>query len=409
MEENNQLVEEDEDIDIRLKNEEYKDFLLKKHKINLANIESGADNRFTKNGFFNLEGYLTLCGIDWTIHTFAVIINAPRDIGKSFGTWEWIEKNIWIPSNYQAKIAYARTNLTKLNKVRSGFNATYHKKYYMSENAIYKIEYDEEGFELNRKNWKLIGTIVGIANAANYKSNWYKDHVGIFWDEYNELAARGLWKDWLNVWLSVKRKMEPFFAILVGNKDDPDNDILVKLEIDLPEKDDGNDKIIKPDVKDTWFIDISIKTFSKLEFNYNSIINSWATKDDSTNRYLNEGGYLTQRAKDIMLYKHILEKKTHKVKMNLVYQDFVFEYGTFDDCIYIHQVEGLNQSIPTLALDNLGYIINSKSKKLIDNDFYLEFAKRLKYKIRKNKLFFTTYDAKDILLKYIVLTTEIFD
>lgn len=405
MEKNTEL----EDIDFRLTNEDYKEFLDKKHKEIVNDIKLGVDKRETHNGFFNLEGYLALCGIDWTKDTFATIINAPRDIGKSYGVWEWIEKNIWIPSNYQAKIAYMRTNLTKLNKVRSGFNATYNKKYYMSDNAIYKIEYDEEGFEANRKTWPLIGTIVGVANAANYKSNWYKDHVGIFWDEYNELSARGLWKDWLNVWLSVKRKMDPFFAILVGNKDDPDNDILVKLEIDLPEQDDGNDKIIKPDVKDTWFIDISIKTFNKLSFNYDSIINAWATKDDSTNRYLNEGGYLKQRAKDIMLYKHIVANKTHKIKMNLVYKDFIFEYGSFDDCIYIHQVENINQNIPTLALDNMGYIINSKSKKLIDNDFYLEFAKKLKYKIRKNKLFFTTYDAKDILLQYILLTTEMFD
>lgn len=403
------ITNELEDVDFRTTDSDYIEFLSKKHKILQEAIKTGADNRFTSNGFFNLEGYLTLCGIDWTKDTFAVIINAPRDVGKSFGTWDWVEKNIWIPSNYRLKIAYARTNLTKLDKVREGFNAAYKNKYYMSRNAIFKIEYDEEGFEVNRKNWPLIGTIIGVANAANYKSNWYKDHVGIFWDEYNELAARGLWKDWLNVWLSAKRKTEPFFAILVGNKDDPDNDILVKLEIDLPEKDDGNDKIIKPDVKDTWFIDISIKTFDKLDFNYDSIINSWATKDDATNRYLNEGGYLKQRDKDIILYKHVVANKNHKIKMNLVYKDYIFEYGTFDDKSYIHQIESLNTSIPSIALDNLGYILNSKSKKLLDNDFYLEFAKSLKYKIRKNKLYFTTYDAKDILLQYIVLSTEIFD
>lgn len=405
--EENTLIEDEQDI--RIRNIDYKEFLEKQSKINQENIRLCKDNRKTNNGFFNLDGYLTLCGIDWTQDTFAIVVNAPRDVGKSHNTWDWIERNIWLPSNYQAKIAFARTNLTKLSKLRNGFNAKYSKKYYMSENAIYKIEYDEEGFEANRKTWPLIGTIVGIANAANYKSNWYKDHVGIFWDEYNEIAARGLWKDWLNVWLSVKRKTEPFFAILIGNKDDPDNDILVKLEIDLPEKDDGNDKIIIPEVDNTYFIDISIKTFNTLSFNYDSIINSWATKDSATNRYLNEGGYMKQRDKDIMLHKHIIASKTHKIKMNLVYQEFIFEYGTFEGNSYIHQVETLNKNIPTIALDNMGYIINSKSKKLLDNDFYLEFAKKLKYKIKNNKLYFTTYDAKDILLKYIVLVTEIFD
>lgn len=388
----------------------YTQFLEEKHKEIQYHIENKIDRRQTDNGYFNLEGYIEQCELDWTQDVFAIIMNGPRNIGKSYGIWKWIEDNIWIPSNYTKTIAYMRTNLTKLKKVRDTFNAAYQDKYYMSENAIYKIELDEDGNKTNKKNWRLIGNVMGVANAENYRSAWFQNCAGIFWDEYNEETARGLWANWINLWKTVKRMNAPFFTLLAGNKNDPDNDILVHLEVDLQANDDGEDLFLKLAPRNTFFIDISMGTFNQLSENYDSIINDWAKCEEATNRFLNEGGYLTQRAHDIMLYKHIISDENFKVERNITYNEFVFEMGSFgDNNTYFKQIDIENPNYPTLAFDNMGYIAHRRAERLLDDDFYVEFVRMLKYKSKNHKLFFTTYDAKEILLKYIVLNSELID
>lgn len=387
----------------------YKDFLNKKHKWIQEKIKEGIDLRMTDNGYFNLDGYLIALGIDWTQCSFSLIINAPRNIGKSFNSWDWIEKNIWIPSDYTLRIAYLRTNLVKLKSIRESFNEVYKNKYYMSEHRIYKLALDEEGNILPRNKWTEIGAILGVNNYLNYKSNWFNNYAGIFWDEYNEIRQQGIWTQWLDLFKTIKRKAEPFFVFLVGNKMDGDNDILINLEIDLPSSDDGEDYIQHPSPS-IYFVDISMQTFYKLEFNYTSMVNEWAEFNTTTDRYLNKGGYVKQRDEDIILYKNIVKDPNYKVVRNLAFRDFKFEMGTFDnDKWYIHQIDKFIPDKPLLALDNMGYILNKKSKRFTDTDFYVEFAKKLKYKIKHMNLFFTSYDAKDILLDYILLSTELFD
>lgn len=221
--------------------EDYNKYLEQRHQEIQDNIKNGVDNRQTSNGYFNLDGYLELCDIDWTQDVFAMIINAPRNIGKSYGTWKWIEDNIWIPSNYTRTIAYLRTNLTKLKKTKDTFNNAYAGKYHMTDNSILKIEFDENGNQLHKSKWPIIGIVMGVANAENYRSGWFNNCGGIFWDEYNEETARGLWDNWINLWKTIKRMNSPFFTLLVGNKNDPDNDILIHLEVDLAKEDEGED------------------------------------------------------------------------------------------------------------------------------------------------------------------------
>lgn len=401
------------DTELKITNEftdEYKHFLTERSNWINQQIKDKKDLRMFDNGFFNLDGYLIALGIDWTKTSFSLIMNAPRDIGKSYGVWKWVEDNIWIPSNYTLKIAYLRTNMVKLKSIRESFNNVYKNKYYMSEYRIFKLALDSEGNILPRNKWTEIGAILGVNNFINYKSSWFNNYAGIFWDEYNEIRQQGLWNQWIDLFKTIKRKAEPFFVFLVGNKMDGDSDILINLEIDLPTIDNGEDYVQHPSQR-IYFVDISMKTFHKLEFNYSSMVNEWAEFNTTTDRYMNKGGYLKQRDEDIILYKRILADPNHNIVRNLAFRDFKFEMGTFgeDKKWYIRQIDKFIPDKPLLALDNLGYILNKKSKRLTDNDFYVEFAKKLKYQIKNMRLYFTTYDAKDILLEYILLSTELFD
>lgn len=366
------------------------------------------DVRYNKDGYFNLTGYMSLCDKDWENKDISFIFNAGRNMGKSYGTWEHIEKEIWEKYNYQKRIVYLRTNLTKLKKARESFNAKYNGKYYMSENKIYKVEYDEDGKEL-KANRLEIGSVCGVNNAENYKSGWFENYCCIFWDEYNEECNDiGLWKKWIDLFKTIKRNNTPFLCLLIGNKVDGDNDILVNLRIDLEEIDsDGSNDYHIEKRGNIHFIDIGNDTFKHLG-QEQDMVNIWASYDKKTDRYLNGGGYLNKRSGDVLIYDYKIEP-TKEIKFYIAYADYLFEYGTFERGIYFHMIE-YDEKLPgykTLALNNLADMRFDDAVKYYDENDYKDFATLLKIKSKNKQLYYSTNEAKQILDNYIITITSL--
>lgn len=363
------------------------------------------DLRFNEKGFFNLDGYLSLCDKDWRKHDISAIINAPRNIGKSYNTWEFIVKEIWEKSNHTQRIVYLRTNLTKLRTAREDFNSKYRGRYYMSETKIYKIFLDDDGKELKEQRVE-VGSVCGVANAENYKSARFENYVAIFWDEYNELTnVVGIWNKWIDLFKTIKRFNTPFLCLLVGNKVNANNDILVHLEIELPKVDTGDDIHIyrKGNIH---FIDISIETFNHLK-QEEDMVNVWASYDDVTNAFLNEGGYIIDVASDVLVYRtRILPTK--RIKYYLSYGEYKFEYGIFNnDCVYFHLVREPEPNYKVFALDVLGSMRSKEAKVFLDEDSYNDFAEYLSSKAKNKKLYYSSFDAKTILEPYIIRLTSL--
>lgn len=357
-----------------------------------------------KTKYYSLPAWLDYLGLendqDWML-----IVDSERNIGKSTSVWDWIEKEIWIKSNYQHKVAYWRTNLTKLKKQIESFNAHFQGKYYMTENRIYKLTFDEEGKEIRTARLE-IGAVMGVANYLNYKSNWFVDFHCIFWDEYNETQQPKIYEAFIDLAKTVKRANKPFHIILCGNRCDGDSDMLVNLEIDIPSnfEDDYiqwvNDRVV--------YTAIGTKTYNNIESNRpDDLIHQLASKSASTNRYLNEGGYMKQRSDLIKLWKHIDAAEYEPIR-NLTLGDRIYEEGVFgeNDDIYIRYVEQLDPELPTISLDTLGWMSSTSSINWTSEDFYVMWARRLKYAIKHKKLFFTSNDCMNDLFTYIVHNTD---
>lgn len=360
------------------------------------------DLRYNKNGFFNLYGYLTLCDTDWYKKDISLIINAPRNIGKSYGTWETIINEVWKKSLYKDKVAYCRTNLTKLKKAREDFNSKYYlelKEFYMSENKIYKVDFDESNKEI-KENRIEVGSILGVENAENYKSLRFEGYRMIFWDEYNELNnTLNLWNKWIDLFKTIKRFNTPFLCLLVGNKVNANNDILVNLEIELDKEDRGDDiHVVRSG--NIHFVDVSVKTFSNLN-QENDLVNVWASYNAETDTYLNEGGYLKNQFWDVLIYRtRILPTK--KIKYYLSYGTYKIEYGVFERGIYFHLVDEIDYNYKVLALDVLGNLTDSKAVKMLDETNYIDWANYVAKRAKKRELYYSSFDCKTLLEPYLI-------
>lgn len=364
--------------------------------------------KLRKTKYFDLDAYLELLGID-TNKDFLGIFDSERNIGKSTNVWMWIEKNIWLKSNFEWKIAYWRTNIEKLKKVRESFNALFQGKYLMTENRIYKLNYDEEGKEIVRQRQE-IGAICGVNSYENYKSNWFVNFKGIFWDEYNEIYQKEIYFSFIDLYKTVKRANSPFFFIACGNKLDGDSDLLVNLEVDVPEYDNGEDYIQWID-KDCFYVNISHKTFSGIEANKrDDIVHRLASKNHATNRYLNSGGYFKQRSPFIKLWKYIDEAGYEPLR-TFAKGDIYIEEGVFgeQDQSYFRIVEVPDNEVPLVSLDNYSWMKNGDSFAWNDASFYLSWCETMKMKFKTNSIFFTTNDCLEEIMDFILINTQMLD
>lgn len=359
-----------------------------------------------KTKYFNFQKWLDYLELSKE-KSFFVIINSVRNTGKSTSVWNWVENEIWLKSDYKWKVAYWRTNLTKLKKQIESFNALYSGKYLMTENRIYKITLDDSGKELKHLR-EEIGAVMGLNNYENYKSNWFNEFHCIFWDEYNEVYQKNIWTAFIDLWKTVKRANDPFYTILCGNNANANCDIMVNLEIDIPPNPEQD--YIQWIDKDAVFVAVGSKTYDQIESNSpNDIVHRIASKCSTTNRYLNEGGHLQERSKLIKLWKYI--EPDYEPVRNISFRGVIYEEGVFgeNDNIYIRIVDNPDHNIPMVALDGIGWMQNPQSISWTDIDFYENWARGLKYAIKNQSLFFTSNDCMVALLDYITLQTNLIE
>ena len=361
------------------------------------------DLRYTENGFFNLKGYLELhAGKNFRERALTFIVEAGRNMGKSYGTWEYIENEIWIKSNYTERVAYLRTNLIKLKSVKSFFNSKYQGKYLMTDTHIWKVEYDEKGKEIKENRIEL-GAVIGVMNEENWRSGEFANYTMIFWDEYNESTSQpDIFTHFINLTKTIERMTPNLLVVLVGNKINQSNDILVKLEIETPNYMELNDEEKFEDFSYTYydeddgfpflvFVSVGYNTFKHLG-QEDKMANRLASFDSRTHRFMNGSEYLDRKPQNVVLYKNI--EPTKRIKFYVANNQNIYEYGSFQKGLYFHKVEYKLPGYKTIALDLAGYYYEHDSNNQLDKKDREDFAQLLTNKNKHNQLFFTLYETK---------------
>lgn len=380
------------------------------------------DNRYTENGYFNLNGYLKNVGLDPHTKTGICIITAERGMGKSYGAWDYIDKEIWQKYDYKWKIAYTRTNDVKMKKTIASFNEHYKGKYVIISEFIYKIPegYFNEDKKINivsrvDKSFIEIGRIVNVKNEENFRSGVkaFENYHFFFWDEFNEVeqteADKDVYANFLNLMSTVMRQNEPFFVLLVGNKNNANNDIFTSLELDY--KHDFNEDFIQHIENDIKYIDIGRNTFKHLNPD-DKLINRLAKYNAITDEYFNHGGFLNMLPPNICYASELKDKQVLKY---FSADTFYFEYGTFinkdgEQCFFFNEItmRHIPKDTRLIALNTLGYL-QTNTKKLWDKQDYKDMVEKWINMMRCDRLFYTSFNAKTILEACITRLYNIFD
>lgn len=365
-------------------------------------IKKSDEWKYNSEGFFNLTGYLDHLDKNWRNKDLMVMFNAERNMGKSYGTWDHIEKDIWIKSNYTERIAYLRTNSERLKKAIESFNAKYRGKYFMNSAKIFKQTFDDDGKEIISKRIE-IGAVLSLNGAVNYKSGIYENYRMVFYDEYNEdEQILGVYEKFIDLLKTVKRFNTPFLILLVGNKVTVKNDIMTNLEIDLRQiTDHDNDYMCKVQ-DDVYFVEIGSKTFAHLH-QEKDIVNRLAARNENTDAYLNKAQYLDAGDDNIIIY-NIYVKDNNTVRHYFALDDYKFEYGDFimdgQKHSYFKQVTKIPEGWFAYSLSIIGDM-RVKNSGLMDGETIADLVASLQRQAKNKKLWFCSYDAKLILEQFI--------
>ena len=172
-----------------------------------------------------------------------------RRIGKSTSINRVAEEN-WLRNDHNCKILYIRNTQEELDAFAKTFNVKYANKYLMTKTHIFKIECDMFGKEL-KKERKIIGLCGAISTFAKLKSLVENTNFNlVIWDEFNgvdgvdfqtatkfyQSSDRNMFFNFCELISSIEGDSKDLLVVLIGNKVNSQNDILLNFGIEIPEE-----------------------------------------------------------------------------------------------------------------------------------------------------------------------------
>lgn len=377
------------------------------------------DLRYNEDGYFSLDGWFEKLKIDVEHDVHVLIITAPRNMGKTQGTWKWIYNNYWLKHNHKRKMAYVRTNDIKMKEALGTFKSAFNGIYCVSGTGIiYDYLKPTENKKIDKTTMKEIGRFINVENEHNYRSGVNSPHSDgggfnnynfVFWDEFNEAKQTkvDLYQKFLMLLSTIKRKNKPFILLLIGNKIDANNDIFVKLNLNTNDHDLNCDYIQKVESNITY-LDIGYDTYSHLDECEDDIVKRLAKYDTKTNRLFNDGGFLYAKAPNVRNCKTFCENELEVIGY-YSFQGFYIEYGKWLNKDKIHyylreieSIENIKNSLKMIALDSLGYTKDKDIVKVFDFDDLIDLANKWYLQLKKGELFFDSFILKFYLEEWII-------
>lgn len=366
---------------------------------------------YADGGYFNLAGWLYKLKIDVEKDIHTLIMTSPRNNGKTYSVWKWIEKQ-WEDHNWDFKVAICRTNDLKMKEAIKGFKDAFKSKYIVENGFIYKCEYDKKN-KIIETSKRMLGRFVNVMNEHNYRSapdGGFKGFRMLFWDEFNEDAqVEPRFFQKFNMLVStIERFNKPFFILLLGNKIFANNDIFINFNLNVSYRNLAPDYIQKVSSRITY-CDVGFDTYKKLG-NKDLLANEIAQFNENTNTLFNEGGFLEGTYYNVINHKMMTNEKVYYY---FTYDKYCLEYGTFQNSLidedehwYLKEVkEPFFKDKNVIALDIKGY---SNKGMTIEEEDLNEVANILFTHLQNRNIYFSSFDLMNDCEKWIFRNATVF-
>lgn len=350
--------------------------------------------------YFNIETYIKHFNTTFKKKSKSkiLVVNAVRNIGKSYSTWKYAEKYSLTPNK---KLVYMRNQEEQIKFVVKDFNNMFHNKFLATATHIYKleksiIEKDDKEIAIYKKG-EVVGYMISLSTYYKYKSGEFNDVNLLFFDEYNQREAYKQFENFISLGKTIERfsQMEMIF---LGNRESANNEFMVKFGIDPIAAEDKDGDIMIP-IKNInnpkeiigAFFEIGNKTYENLG-NKNMLIDKIAAFSNITNNYM-VGGYLDDYSLYIINFrKHI--QRSFIPKFCFVISKVIYTFGKFQNTKYavVREDNYFDEGLKKYSFDS--YSDQMQESLIIDDDEKTDLLELLFMKVKKNNIYFDSFDTK---------------
>lgn len=181
--------------------------------------------------FFHIEDYISQIGKK--PDSFVIMINAPRNIGKSTSILSYAVKN---SLQDKKRFVYIRNTDNQLDFIVKDFNSTYKNRFHMTKTHIYdmvkevvSVKDKMTGEVTRRTTYKQnnnVGYVCALSTYKKIKSGAFPDVNVIFYEEYNEEGLQSnIYKKFINILTTISR-FSDVELFMIGNKDSANNEYM---------------------------------------------------------------------------------------------------------------------------------------------------------------------------------------
>ena len=350
--------------------------------------------------YFNIENYIDHYNTQFKKKSKSkiLVVNAVRNIGKSYSTWKYAEKHSLKPNK---KLVYMRNQEEQIKFVVKDFNNMFHNKFLATSTHIYKLEKSiidkgDEQIAIYKKG-EVVGYMISLSTYYKYKSGEFNNVNLLFFDEYNQREAYKQFENFISLGKTIERFSE-IEMIFLGNRETANNEFMVKFGIDPIDAEHKDGDVMIPikninNSKETIgaFFEIGNRTYENLG-NKNMLIDKIAAFSNETNNYM-IGGYLDDYSLYIINFRKHIQNSFHP-KFSFVISKVIYTFGKFKDnkfCV-VRQDNFFDENMKIYSLDSFSDQLENTL--IIDDEEKIELLELLFAKVKKNNIYYDSFDTK---------------
>ncbi|MEG1151099.1 MAG: hypothetical protein RSD51_03330 [Malacoplasma sp.] len=363
-------------------------------------------------GYFNLEKTLKKFKLDCESDSLVLAIQGPRNVGKTTDALEYYfgENNVRVDENN--KIGFLRMTDVQLKTFKSDFNAYYSNRFIISGELVYTLVSETIKIKDQEQTIYKRGVHIGYCGSINTYKNLKSVRASklryIFFDEYNEISTYvDLYSNFINLFKTLSR-FNKIFLLMMGNRDTPNNEFMVKWKIIPSDKPIDND-IFYNVSKRIKFLELGFNQYADLE-NEKTIAYELASFDDNAKNYL-DGGYMISPDLFIVPYDIII-KKTFYPYFLVQADKKVFAFGSFKknnlECFALVSNNACIKKCYELDLEILGitaYAFATPKTTMTKEKNIKNLMTSFLEILNTGKMYFDSFENKEIILKYIIMNS----
>lgn len=341
-----------------------------------------------------------------------------RRIGKSTSLIDTMKWN-WNYHNHKYAVIYVRSRLNQSESFARTFNTVNQGEYMMTDTHIFRIKVDGNGKELKRER-QIVGFVTSLSTFETLKSQIGDIKVNlVVYDEFNDYDETNLigalafyqtignnpYIKFLELIASFETTQPDLLVMLMGNKVNAQNDILLNLNFEIPKE--------CPqfaDIQDRSLMGYNVKIINGgKEYSNchkgNQLFKALAEYNPIAKRYFASGDFLMKGGSNVKCRSSMVELPTEQIS-HLALTSLLIDMKLSGDNLYLYENYDDDEPQEIFPLNLIAYT-NFANCSYATPDDKVELCEMIIHAIKEHRCYFSSNYIRNNIIGWLAATLKV--